>query len=106
MKWYAVIEGRVVGVFSGPWGDPGGAEAQVVRFPYADYKGFPSRQAAEDHCRRNGVTTVWRNQPPPGPAPALPPVPPPLPPSTMELPAEDPEAEEGSLKRGRDEDIA
>jgi len=121
MKWYAVLEGRVMGVYSGPWGEPGGAEDQVVRFPYADYKGFPSRQAAEDHCRRNGVTTAWRNQPPPGPAPALPlvppppppgpapalpPAPPPLPPSTVELPTKDSEAEEGSLKRGRDEDVA
>jgi ribonuclease HI len=46
-KYYAVARGRNPGIFTA-WFGPGGAEAQIRRYPGARYKGFPSLAEARE----------------------------------------------------------
>jgi ribonuclease HI len=45
-KYYAVRKGHRTGIFT-EWFGPNGAQAQVVGFPGAQYRGFPTRADAE-----------------------------------------------------------
>jgi ribonuclease HI len=47
-RYYAVIRGRKTGIFTS-WFGAGGAQEQVKGFPCAVYRGFASRQEAEDY---------------------------------------------------------
>ena len=49
-KYYAVVRGRQPGIY-GAWFGPAGAEAQVRGFTGARYRGFPSREEAQDWLR-------------------------------------------------------
>ena len=50
-KFYAVATGRVPGIYTKWYGDAG-AEVQVQRFPGAVYKGFATREAAENFLKQ------------------------------------------------------
>ncbi len=52
-KVYAVAKGRRTGVFD-KWFGPGGAHEQIDGFPKAVFKGFPSREAAEEWLAKRG----------------------------------------------------
>lgn len=46
-KYYAVAQGRKPGIYE-KWAGPEGAQAQVIRFPGAIFKGFPTKQEARE----------------------------------------------------------
>ena len=53
-KYYAVRRGRKTGVYT-EWFGPGGAQAQVVGFPGAEFKGFSTRTEAEKFLKPQSV---------------------------------------------------
>jgi ribonuclease HI len=53
-KFYAVVKGRRPGIYT-QWDGPGGAHEQVDGFAGARFRGFASREAAEQFLREGGL---------------------------------------------------
>ncbi len=60
-KYYAVARGRNPGIFTA-WFGPGGAEAQIRRYPGARYKGFPSIEEARKWMENQAETACFRKE--------------------------------------------
>ena len=52
-KYYAIVRGKRPGIYK-VWFGRNGAEVQVRGFPNALYKGFATREAAEDYLKHSG----------------------------------------------------
>ena len=50
-KFYAVVKGRIPGIYS-EWTGPGGAQAQIIRFPGAIFKSFATCEEAGEFMKK------------------------------------------------------